>query len=43
MTEKASTAVKLLLEKIRTGKLSGPAKVITDTEIVARQSVVSLF
>ena len=43
VTEKASTAVKLLLEKIRTGKLSGPAKVITDTEIVARQSVVSLF
>ena len=43
VTEKATTAVNLLLEKIQTGTLSGPSKVTTNVEIVARQSVVSLF
>lgn len=43
ITAKASMAAQLLLEKIQTGTLSQPAKVMMDVEIVARQSVVSLF
>lgn len=43
ITEKALLATRLLIEKIKTGKISGPATVETDVEIVDRQSVVSLF
>lgn len=43
ITEKAVLATRLLLEKIKTGKLSGPATIETDVEIIDRQSVVSLF
>lgn len=40
---KAQTAAKMLVEKIQTGTLSGPANVLMDVEIVERQSVISLF
>lgn len=43
ITQKAILATNMLLEKIRTGALSGPAKIETNVEIVERQSVVSLF
>lgn len=43
ITQKAVLATGLLMEKIRTGKLSGPATIETDVEIIDRQSVVSLF
>lgn len=41
--QKALTATKLLLEKIKTGTLSTPSHVIMDVEIVERQSIISLF
>lgn len=41
--EKARTAVRLLLETIKTGSLSESGHVKMDVEIVERQSVVSLF
>lgn len=41
--EKALTAAKLLLEKIRTGTVSSSYHAMLDVEIVERQSVISLF
>lgn len=43
ITQKAILATRLLLEKIKTGKISGPEMIKTEVEIVDRQSVVSLF
>lgn len=43
ITQKAVLATRLLLEKIKTGKLSGPEKIETSVQIVERQSVVSMF
>lgn len=41
--EKALTATRLLLEKIRSGETTSSANVMLDVEIVERQSVISLF
>lgn len=43
ITGKAVLATKLLLEKIRTGKISGSSTIQTDVEIIERQSVISIF
>lgn len=43
ITEKALTAVRLLLEKIRTGECENNGQAMMDVEIEERQSVVSLF
>lgn len=43
VTQKALLSVQLLLERIRTGKSSGNNRIMTDVEVVDRQSVISLF
>lgn len=43
ISEKALLAVRLLLEKIRTGTIKVPSTVKMDVEIVERQSVISLY
>lgn len=40
---KALKCTRMLLEKIRTGHLSSPSRIVMDVDIVERQSVISLF